>query len=220
MFYGTLAPGAGAGSTAIQEIDGNGAVSTKVLNVPADYNGALNNVISQPLNAASETTSGFDFQADYPMELFSGALDWHLVGNYNDERTRTALGVTYDAAGVVGADAPYSAEPKFHANLALTYAEGPWQGTVQVRYIGTSRLNAYWQSGVQVDNNEVPDVAYVDLRASYQWTKNIELYAAVDNTFNTPPPNVPSTTGGTTTNLTIWDGLGRAYRAGLRFDVE
>ena len=55
----------------------------------ADFNGALNFVVGAPVNMASETTSGLDFQADYRMDLFGGLLDWHVLGNYNDERTRT-----------------------------------------------------------------------------------------------------------------------------------
>ena len=124
-----------------------------------DYPGALNYIESKPQNASSETTSGLDFQADYIMDLFNGNLDWHMVGNYNDEHTRTALGKTYDGAGVLdGTDAAYTSTPKLRVNLSATYTEGPWSGTVQTRITGAAVLNNAWTNGVDVDNNDVPAV--------------------------------------------------------------
>jgi len=185
---------------------------------PVQYPGALNIVIIAPLNAAQETTSGLDFQADYRMDLFSGSLNWNAIANYNDERSITRLGVTYDGAGSLGADNPFPQRPKFNGHLNATYTQGPWSGTVQTRFIGAAVLNSAWTNGVQVDNNDIPWVAYLDLRGSYSWNENVQLYAAVDNTTDTPPPRVPSTTGGSGSNLLIYDGLGRMYRAGLRFN--
>jgi hypothetical protein len=60
-------------------------------------------------------------------------------------------------------------------------------------------------------------VVYGDFRASYQWTDRIQLYGAVDNFFDTPPPNIP-TIGGGGFNCTLYDCIGRAYRVGVRFD--
>ncbi len=34
-------------------------------------------------------------------ELFAGSMNWHILGNYTDEKTRTSLGVTVDGAGAV-----------------------------------------------------------------------------------------------------------------------
>jgi iron complex outermembrane receptor protein len=223
IFFGPGAPG----TIATSEVDGNGVTRTDVSNFTTQGTGvsgkpALNLVIGAPLNVASETTSGLDFQADYRMNLFGGLLDWHLLGNYNDERTITKLGVTVDGAGSVGLDSPIIAGPKFHTTLAATYSEGPWTGTVQGRFIGSSRLVNTWVEGVNVDNNGVPAVAYADLRLSYNWSEGVNLYGAVDNVFDTPPPNIPNSLGGNNGaanfNLQMYDGLGRQFRVGLRFD--
>ena len=173
-----------------------------------------------PLNVASETTSGLDFQADYRMDLFGGLLDWHALGNYNDERTITKLGVTVDVAPDRWARILRSSpDPSSHSTLAATYSKGPWSGTVQGRFTGSSRLVNTWVEGVNVDNNAVPWVAYMDLRLSYSWTDNLQIYGAIDNTFNTPPPSIPNSLGGGAGNfnLQIYDGLGRQFRVGLRF---
>jgi len=192
--------------------------------IPVQYPGALNEVILQPQNAASETTSGLDFEADYRMDLFGGQMAWHAVANYNDERTRTAAGATFDTAGCLGTDCPATGTqqaPKFRGTLSSTYTQGPWSGTVQGRFIGAAVLNNYWQQGVQIDNNNLPWVGYLDLRGSYKWNDNIQLYGALDNVNNAPPPHIPNTTGsnaGLTTNLAVYDGIGRVYRMGLRFN--
>jgi hypothetical protein len=168
LFGATTVPGA----IATSETDGNGVVTTKFGNFTSDFNGALNFVLASPVNIASETTSGLDFQADYRHDLFSGQMSWHALGNYNDQRTRTipnnagtAL-VTFDGAGAIGGETiqPIIAGPKFHATLAATYDEGQWEGTVQGRFIGTARLVNTWVEGVNVDNNGVPAVAYMDMR--------------------------------------------------------
>ena len=180
IFFGF---GATGGAIATSEVDGNGVTRTDVGKFATQSNGALNLVVGAPLNVASETTSGLDFQADYRMDLFGGLLDWHLLGNYNDERTITKLGVTVDGAGSVGANTPIIAGPKFHSTLAATYSKGPWSGTVQGQFIGSSRRVNTWVDGVNVDNNAVPAVAYADLRLSYNWTDDIQMYGAVDNAF-------------------------------------
>jgi outer membrane receptor protein involved in Fe transport len=206
----------GAGSNATSEIDGNGKVANITL-LPADAAGALNYILNVPQNAASQRESGVDFNANYRMEIWKGIMDWSLLGNYTDENTRVAVGQTYDGAGALGTDDPFTAGPKLHLTLAATYAQGPWEGTVQGRLIGQAKLNNLWTNGVQVDNNDVPAVAYLDLRGSYKWNDNLQFYVAIDNTTNTPPPNIPATSGGSGTNFLYYDGLGRDYRGGIRF---
>jgi iron complex outermembrane receptor protein len=215
IFYGN---GTG-GSVSTIETDGNGVAGRAVgILLPSDFNGALNFILNVPQNAASQRESGVDFAADYRMDLFSGSVAWSLRGTYYDEDTRTAVGLTYDGAGALGADDPFTAGPKLHTNISATYTEGPWSGTVQGRFIGSARLNNLWTSGIQVDNNSVPWVGYLDLRGSYKWNDNIQLYADVDNVTNAPPPNIATTSGGTGGSAVYYDGIGRQYRIGLRFN--
>jgi outer membrane receptor protein involved in Fe transport len=184
----------------------------------------LNVVLLVPANNGFLTTSGLDFQADYTMDLFAGTLGLHLLGNYTDEETESVFGgAQFDLAGSMGGDSVFTGGvPKMHFNLGATYDQGPWSGTVQARYIGTARVNNNWTSGVQIDNNAVPAVAYMDLRGSYKWNDNIQFYGAVDDVWDTPPPTTvgtnPSTNGGSSTNVSVYDTLGRMYHAGVRFN--
>ena len=190
----------------------------------------LQYVYTFPYNNGFLMTSGLDFNADYQMDLFDGNLALHLMGNYTDEETETLFGVTtasgaqatYDFAGSLSNGSLFAGVPKLHANLSATYNEGPWSGTVQTRYLSSAHLVNGWTSGVQVDNNTVPAIAYLDLRASYKWNDNIQFYAAVDNALDIPPPSTvsysPSNNAYTTTNPSIYDVLGRMYHAGVRFN--
>jgi iron complex outermembrane recepter protein len=228
IFFGTGFPG-NASLPVASEIDANGNSPRALiggLTFSADREGAFNAYYQGPVNANRETTSGLDFQMDYQHELFDGTMSWHILGNYTDEKTRTSLGLTVDGAGAVSGDGGLNpltgfTEPKLRATIASTYTEGPWSLTAQARIIGEAVLsNNITQSQsafTSIDNNSVPAEIYGDFRASYRWNDHIQLYGALDNTFNAPPPNIP-TVGGGGTNCIIYDCIGRSYRVGVRFD--
>jgi iron complex outermembrane receptor protein len=191
-----------------------------------------------PLNSAVDSTSGLDMAARYTHPLFDGAMVWELNGNYTDQQTRTALGITYDRAGALGAspDSYASGIPKLHATLAATYDQGPWSLTAQGRFIGAARLTngpegvaaitsaSLSGAGVLsrgdifglVDDNNIPAIAYLDLRAAWRFDEHVQLYGAIDNLLDTAPPQIVSTSGGTGTNQQVYDALGRAIRVGVR----
>jgi outer membrane receptor protein involved in Fe transport len=193
---------------------------------PQDYPGALNLVLNVPQNVGSQTTSGFDVQSNYQMPLFAGTLGLSFLANYTDEFGQTLFGQTTDGAGILGGDALYTGTPKFKGSFQVSYAQGPWDGSVKIRGISSARLVNTDQQffsasvvGSTVDNNSVPWVGYLDLSLSYRWNDAIQFYGTVKNTTNTPPPNLASTSGGASTNLTIYDGIGRFYQAGIRINL-
>jgi outer membrane receptor protein involved in Fe transport len=80
-----------------------------------------------------------------------------------------------------------------------------------------------------VDDNDVPFTALLDLRGSYNWTDNIQLYGAIDNVLDTPPPAVPEAGvaapngvaagnpySSLLTRTDLYDALGRQIRVGVR----
>jgi outer membrane receptor protein involved in Fe transport len=201
-----------------QEIDGNGKPAAgffaSVGTFPADCEGCFNLEFVSPLNASAETTSGLDFQLDYNMDLWNNPLQWHLVGNYTDENTITVLGNKFDGAGIYGGGGfvnPLAGltQPKLNFRLSGTYSEGPYEFTVQTRFIGSARISPYYVTGKDIDHNWIAPVAYLDLRGSYQWSNSTQFYLAVDNLQNIPP----HPEGG----AQVYDELGRAYRIGFRF---
>jgi len=183
---------------------------------------ALSTVQSLPVNAASERTSGLDMQVDYAMDLFTGNLLWHFVGNYNDEHTIVNNGVTCDTAGNAGTNLPTACVglPKFNGIASATYSQGPVSFTLQTRFTGAWKLNPNWTSGIDVDDNDLPWKFFLDLRASYSWNDNIQFYGAIDNVTNAPPQVVPPMyTGSSYQQIGAQsDMLGRVMRVGVRLN--
>ena len=189
---------------------------------PGGGNGvaSISQIATVPINANNQSVSGIDFQGDYQTEFLTGALDLHLVGNYMDQQTQTAQGITTDYAGAIGSDSSPRGIPKFRTTVSATYIQGPWQGTVQGRLIGAAKLNNAW-GPLNVDNNDIGSIGYLDLRASYKWNSNIQLYGAIDNVINTPPPIVAATTNALnfydqSIRDDIYDAIGRSFRIGIR----
>ena len=228
VFFGKGFPG-NSNLPVASEVDVNcvspglsGPAGFNVGTFSADSEGAFNFYLQSPVNANRETVSGLDFQLDYHHDLFAGILDWHVLGNYTDEKTRTSLGITTNGAGAVSTDGAVNpltgfTDPKLRGTVSSTYTEGAWSLTAQARIIGSARLSNTYIQGVDVDNNAVPAVLYGDFRGSYRWTDRIQIYGAVDNTFNAPPPNI-ATNGGGGTDCRIYDCIGRMYRIGVRIE--
>ena len=145
----------------------------------------------------------------------------------------SAIGISYDSAGALGSPVSYAANnvPKTRGTLSATYDEGPWSGTIQGRFLGGAVLTAGVQglpanitrtslsasgvltpgvgNGNLLDNNKVNPVGYLDLRLSYQWNDEIQMYGAVDNVTSVPRPQDGSNA--------VYDILGRTWRVGVRF---
>jgi outer membrane receptor protein involved in Fe transport len=200
-------------------------------------NGALSVINNVPLNFASLRTSGMDISGNYLMEAWGGTLNWALTANYVDEITVASPGSPVnDYAGVLGSGgaAAQTGAPKWKGILAATYNEGPYSFTLQSRWYGSAILNNAWNTGNlataatanQVAGNvfQVDPVAYLDLRAAYKWNENIQLYGALDNATDVPPPLVPGYSGGIQSNggplhtSSQYDLLGRTFRIGVRFN--
>jgi len=184
---------------------------------------ALSQINTSPLNASNESARGLDFQADYTHPIMSGDLTYRFLGNYIMKQTRTLFGVTDRFDGSMGADGRGASVPKFRATLSATYDQGPASFTVQTRFIGKSKLGKYWTSK-DVDKNEIPQLAYLDLRGSYQINDNFQVFGTIDNVMDQDPPNVPTQAGNngagiyyfTSVRAATWDVIGRAYRIGVR----
>jgi iron complex outermembrane receptor protein len=201
-------------------------------------NGALSIINRVPVNINSIRTSGMDIQANYATELGEGALTFSFTANYNDEITINSFGTATpnDYAGVLGAGAPpfSSGASKWKGIMSANYKTGPYSMTAQVRWFGSAILNNTWNLGnlaTAATRWTVPDsvwqvdpTAYLDLRASYDWTDNWQIYAAVDNVLDIPPQMKPGTqdgvqsNGGPTHSVTQYDFLGRDVRLGVRFN--
>jgi len=147
--------------------------------------------------------------------------------NYVFQQRYYSLGVGCDIANTLNWDGGFIGcpaglgTPKFRGNVALTYSQGGWLGTIQERMIGASHLYTAWQNGVNVDNNDIPFYWYTDLRLSYKFDLGLTLYAAVDNAMDKIMPVIPASPVVMTIfdapyRDDVYDGFGRVFRLGFR----
>lgn len=189
--------------------------------VNRDAAGILQSVTVAAINAAFEKTAGWDFQVDYRMDAFGGSLDFTAMGNYTTELAVKSFGVVREDLNSLrgGADGPL----KFRATYGVNYRADRFSLGGQVRHLGKAHLNPNWTSK-DVDDNSIPAMAYLDLRASYyiDEAKRFQAYVAVDNALDAGPPVIPQRSTDAfsfffaPTRTDLYDFLGRQFRFGLR----
>lgn len=113
----------------------------------------------------------------------------------------------------------------------LTAAQGPFTGTVQIRYVGSGRYYTITPSGGaaidvtdpdydstdpnSITNNTVESAVYVNLSGSFDVTEQIQLFGSINNLLDRDPPVAPGGNG-YPTNPVYFDTYGRLWRAGVR----
>jgi outer membrane receptor protein involved in Fe transport len=176
-----------------------------------------------PNNIARLRTSGLDYQLDWTVPALGGDLNFRVLGNYIIELQQEQLGSTFNLAGAIGPDnLGGTGFPRARFTASTTFNKGDASFTAQTRFIGAAKLNNAW-GPKDVDDNNIPAIAYVDLRGSWKLTGNLQIFATVDNLLNKAPPNVAAgpTQGQTSYYFTpingiIYDAIGRQYRLGAR----
>lgn len=209
--------------TVLQCAAGNAALCALIFR---DATNAIIQVDIVPTNINLLATSGFDMEVDYRREVGPGSITLRALGSNLRQYDETdANGVTRKLAGGIGDFV--GSQPKFKGNLSATYDQGPFSVTARTRFYGEAKLDTAWVEGVDVDDNSVPKIAYLDLQASYEfstpYTQKAEVTVSVDNIFNTDPNRVsavPNTTPyqvvAPDTRLDLYDAIGRSFRIAVR----
>ncbi len=199
-------------------------------------------VNNQAVNLGKDTTRGIDFEADYtlPLDRFGGSmpgtLNFRLLTSYLYDLIIDAGrgGLVFNYAGQSGPTAAFggfNTSPKWQANGFVTYTNGPFSGTVQVRYVGSGRFTTTSPSGGvalapgdagydstnvdSISSNKVPAAWYVNLAGSYDVTKNFTVFANINNLFDKSPPMAPGGNG-YPTNPVYFDTYGMTWKLGVR----
>jgi len=109
---------------------------------------------------------------------------------------------------------------KWRGSGSVTYAQGGWDGTLSIRYSGSGLRDIQWKSGVDIDRNKTPAVAYADLQLSKSFSLggvDARVDFTVNNLLDKDPPMIgtdASDTVGFGTN-SEYDLVGRAFRLGV-----
>ena len=200
---------------------------------------AVNNLAG---NLQSFITRGIDFEAAYTQPVGMGSLNFRVLASYLYDQLFSqglagASGTVPPPLNYAGQSGPtaafgtFNTAPKWQGNLFATYTQGPFSGTVQVRYVGSGKLYAISPYGGyavgpgdagydttnpnSVSDNHVPAAAYVNVSASWDFTDNFTLFGSINNLFGKDPPVAPGGNG-YPTNPVYFDTYGRTWRVGVR----
>lgn len=212
---------------------------------PAAIRTDLSRYVAQAFNGVGYRTNGVDFTASYFTSLGDDrSLSIRILASrildqfFND-------GVNaYDYSGETGGGgflADFQSAPDWQGNATATYMQGPLTVTGQVRWVGASKINWEWidpsdpgydeNLTLTTFDNSLSDYFLFGLNASWAFEdlgfngNGVELWASVNNVFNTDPPVFggaglfASFTGSAAgTNPIFYDVLGRSFRFGVRAD--
>jgi len=188
--------------------------------VPNSNITAVNNLAA---NLQSFVTRGIDFEGAYTMPVGNGSLNLRVLASYlYDQLFSQGLSGAGGAvppplnyagqSGPTAAFGTFNTAPKWQGNAFATLTQGPFSGTVQLRYVGPGTLFAVSPFGGKavgpgdpgyattnpnsVSDNHVPSATYLNLSASYKFFDDrFELFGSLNNAFDKKPVIAPGGNG-------------------------
>lgn len=205
-------------------------------------------VDARQVNLGNMTVRGFDFELDYRLHLAdvsqvlgSGVLGVRLLANhqYDFEVQADPTVPVVDFAGQTGpiqGGADFNPSPEWIWSGFLTYDNGGFNTTLSMRKVGSGIYDVE-RIGPEdpgydpalpdsINTNRVEGRTYFGLAMSYaiplgtDTDREVEIFGAIDNIFDTDPPVAPGGggLGGSNypTNPVYFDTFGSRFRAGVR----
>ena len=198
-----------------------------VLNSPVPTN---NYVRLQQFNLASLKLKGFDIETSYrgsmagvglPGMFTLRALATHTIDNITDPGVPGTIPTQ-------GAGVNLGATPRWKLLATQGWSTDSASVTLTERWVSNGVYsNEYIECQTNcpvattihptIDNNRMKGVLYFDLGATYKLSDRIMAYAKIDNLADRNAPTAPGPNVGYGLNPSLYDVLGRMYRAGVRF---
>lgn len=204
---------------------------------PGNYS-TITTINNTAVNLGHYEIRGVDFETSYRLPLTSlshslrGDLSFRLLTSllYNMTVDAGLGSAPVNYAGQTGPTAAFggfNTSPRWQSNFFLTYANGPFTGTLQARYIGHGTFESITAlNGTPVppgnpdypntiNNNSVASATYLNLSASYDIGDHFSVFARIDNLLNKDPPVAPGGNG-YPTNPVYFDTYGLVWKLGVR----
>ncbi|MBN8506045.1 MAG: TonB-dependent receptor [Burkholderiales bacterium] len=213
-------------SNAIQSVAGSTKLATcyntpslaHIFCSPANFTrnrttGEIDFLSSQPVNAADERISGFDFGVLYDFQFagLRGSLSTDIshLKNYQVSPFPGAAAIDYTGK-ITGGRGSYT---QWRSLNTLTLVDGPLSGSYTLQYIGAAKdINA-----APADiGARAPAVMYHSMQLKYAFSKSMDVSLGVDNLFDKKAPFIKSYTDANTDTMT-YDLLGRRWHMRLGY---
>jgi len=208
---------------------------------PGDF-GTITTINNTAANLGHYEIRGVDFETSYLLPLqqlgnsLHGTLNFRLLTSllYNMTVDAGVGTPPVDYAGQTGPTAAFggfNTSPRWQSNLFMTYGNGPFSGTLQVRYIGRGTFESITTFGGtplapgatgyattdpnSISNNSVASATYLNLAGSYDFGEHVSVFATINNLLNKNPPVAPGGNG-YPTNPVYFDTYGLTWKLGFR----
>ena len=200
-----------------------------LITTPADLTG--NSIacggyfVQTDVNIGAALVSGIDLQLNYKLDLPPGFGDvaFEMNGSYlqHFESTPYVGAHTYDCAGLFGLTCQ-TINPRWHHIFRSTW-QTPWR-CLSIRHLALYRRSLARQQhhdptlhdsstyGVYDDfNASIPSFSYLDLEATWQVNKILQLRAGANNVLDKDPPIIDNNivAGGGANTYDAYDQFGR-----------
>jgi hypothetical protein len=185
----------------------------------------INLVQATVRNVAKAFVSGVDFEIGYnkTVDWFGGGevIGLRLISSHLSENsTQSFMSPKIDRAGQL-----FMFDfPKDKYVVSANYLNGPFGAFLQARHVDGGYRDVMAVEGVDIDDNTIDSVTYVDLNLRYELEVgdgSWEIYGSAQNLTDEAPPVVPNFAffGATSqqTSASLHDLLGRRYTVGARF---
>ena len=207
-----------------------------------DANGNITQVDVKSFNTSVQRLRGIDFETSYRKALSTIVSSWPgnltarlFATHYLENYTNNGLIPSTDPE-TVGENSEYSTNdtPKWKYFATAIYDQGPATVSLTARGLsGGSYNNSYIECTTDcptssvahrtTDDNHIAGAFYLDTALSYKLTGAATFYLTVENLLNRDPPAVaPTQNIGNApkgVNQTLYDVIGREFRAGVRVQL-
>lgn len=204
--------------------------------ITRDAGGVITSVALSPVNFASQTARGLDFEASYQRPFLGGELGLRfLATRYLENRFDDGISPPTDTVGTNGyntilknslPDFRYLASVGWDRDaVALSLsARGFSDGVQNTSYIEcTSNCLTSTAVNQTINDNSLPGEVYYDASITVRFSDQFEGFIAVDNLLDEDPAQVAYGPGLSvapiSTNPVLYDVLGRTIRLGFRFEI-
>ncbi len=204
-------------------------------NIVRDSSGVITQVLSRPMNMASQVASGLDFEASYrtPFDNLIGGMDGNFI---------IRAMATHNIKNVIdnGISTPVDSVngrtlPRWSYFGSIGWDSERWSLQATARGFSSGMLNPDYiqcSTGCPVSTADrrtvdgdirIPAAVYFGLNTSVKLVSGADVYLSVDNVLNKDPAQIAYGTsiGGPPMPLSaaLYDTLGRRFRLGLRFEL-
>lgn len=180
-----------------------------------------------PVNIANQQVRGMDFDVSYTLPfdgLFkdaNGQFSVRFLASKVFTYSFTNAGVTNQAVGELGGPFANPPVPSWRTYTTLGYDSDKASLGMTMRTISGGVYDVAIANAISPAFNHIDRVTYFDLAGSFtlfgSGRDKTELYFKIDNLFDRDPPLVAGNASSTPNySPTLYDGIGRAYRLGIR----